>query len=449
MPRNFASPRQSSTFLAISWPCGGHFLQHIAHRWTRRRSWSCARPPGPILSNRISPSCLGEPILNRPPGQLRGFRSSSTRLRLAEIVRQPAQHVRSIVMPARAPYRPAPSPAAVPASHRRGAALGDSRGRSAVLKPQGEVGVLGGVGGRLVQRTPAKLFCACRLPTRSSALIGLAPATVRRARRPCRDRAGRPPARRTSASCRRSASRDPVTRQHRASYLTLWPILRIPGFEDRLQRAITGDGGPIGSGRCAELGAGIAPFRPLRPHARPGCSRPRPALRPARCPRTRHGDEDGDIGLARRRRPGRAVARARRASRSIEVATRSAAAFVPLRRWRRRPGVAGRSVRQSLARAARAGAARTLRQRTCAIRRRREERDQPVRRSRFGGRLQRLVWRASAAASVGVEQHQPSGNPRLFGEIDQGLAPLVLLDLAGAGQERVEIAVFAISAPRS
>jgi hypothetical protein len=32
--------------------------------------------------------------------------------------------------------------------------------------------------------------------------------------------------------------------------------------------------------------------------------------------------------------------------------------------------------------------------------------------------------------------------PDLVGEVDQGLAALLLLDLAGAGQQRVEVAVF-------
>ena len=43
---------------------------------------------------------------------------------------------------------------------------------------------------------------------------------------------------------------------------------------------------------------------------------------------------------------------------------------------------------------------------------------------------------------VAVQPHQFARQPDLVGEIDQGLAALVLLDLARAGQERVEIAVF-------
>ena len=41
-----------------------------------------------------------------------------------------------------------------------------------------------------------------------------------------------------------------------------------------------------------------------------------------------------------------------------------------------------------------------------------------------------------------VERHQPLGDARLVGELDQVLAPLLLLDFRGARQQGVEIAVF-------
>ena len=41
-----------------------------------------------------------------------------------------------------------------------------------------------------------------------------------------------------------------------------------------------------------------------------------------------------------------------------------------------------------------------------------------------------------------VEQHQLPRNPRLLGVLDQGLAPLRLLDLAGAEQQLLEVAIF-------
>ena len=41
-----------------------------------------------------------------------------------------------------------------------------------------------------------------------------------------------------------------------------------------------------------------------------------------------------------------------------------------------------------------------------------------------------------------VEAHEFTGKPDLVGEINQGFAALVLLDLAGAGQQRIEVAVF-------
>ncbi len=44
---------------------------------------------------------------------------------------------------------------------------------------------------------------------------------------------------------------------------------------------------------------------------------------------------------------------------------------------------------------------------------------------------------------VRIEGHQRLRQPRLVGVLDQGLAPLLLLDLAGAGEQRFEIAVFA------
>ena len=44
---------------------------------------------------------------------------------------------------------------------------------------------------------------------------------------------------------------------------------------------------------------------------------------------------------------------------------------------------------------------------------------------------------------LGVERHQCLRQPRLVGVLDQGLAPLLLLDLAGACEQRFEVAVFA------
>jgi hypothetical protein len=41
-----------------------------------------------------------------------------------------------------------------------------------------------------------------------------------------------------------------------------------------------------------------------------------------------------------------------------------------------------------------------------------------------------------------VEQHQLSRNARLLGVLDQRLAPLRLLDLAGALEQRLEVAIF-------
>ena len=43
---------------------------------------------------------------------------------------------------------------------------------------------------------------------------------------------------------------------------------------------------------------------------------------------------------------------------------------------------------------------------------------------------------------VAVEGHQPARQPDLVGEVDQGLAALVLLHLAGAGQQGVEVAIL-------
>ncbi len=40
------------------------------HRWHRPRSWSCCRRRCPCSSNRISPSCLGEPRLKGRPASL-------------------------------------------------------------------------------------------------------------------------------------------------------------------------------------------------------------------------------------------------------------------------------------------------------------------------------------------------------------------------------------------
>ena len=39
-----------------------------------------------------------------------------------------------------------------------------------------------------------------------------------------------------------------------------------------------------------------------------------------------------------------------------------------------------------------------------------------------------------------IEDHQRLRQPRLVGESDEALAPLVLLDLRGAGEQRFEIA---------
>ena len=41
-----------------------------------------------------------------------------------------------------------------------------------------------------------------------------------------------------------------------------------------------------------------------------------------------------------------------------------------------------------------------------------------------------------------IERHQPLGQPRLFGKLDEILAPLLLLDFRSARQQRFEIAIF-------
>ena len=67
-----------------------------------------------------------------------------------------------------------------------------------------------------------------------------------------------------------------------------------------------------------------------------------------------------------------------------------------------------------------------------------EERDEPL--------VVRLVHREVGDRHVErdalIERDQPAREPRLLGVLDQRLAPLLLLDLAGARQQRLEVAVF-------
>ena len=46
----------------------------------------------------------------------------------------------------------------------------------------------------------------------------------------------------------------------------------------------------------------------------------------------------------------------------------------------------------------------------------------------------------TSSATLLVERHQPLGDARLLGILDQRLAALLLLDLAGARQQRLEVA---------
>ena len=67
-----------------------------------------------------------------------------------------------------------------------------------------------------------------------------------------------------------------------------------------------------------------------------------------------------------------------------------------------------------------------------------EERDQFAR----IGLVHREVVERHVELDLVVEQHQLPRNPRLLGILDQRLAPLRLLDLAGAEQQLFEIAIF-------
>ena len=58
------------------------------------------------------------------------------------------------------------------------------------------------------------------------------------------------------------------------------------------------------------------------------------------------------------------------------------------------------------------------------------------------GLVHREIVERHVEIDLVVEQHQLPRNPRLLGVLDQGLAPLRLLDLAGAEQQLLEVAIF-------
>ncbi len=68
-----------------------------------------------------------------------------------------------------------------------------------------------------------------------------------------------------------------------------------------------------------------------------------------------------------------------------------------------------------------------------------EKGDQPL----VVGLVHRQLGERHLELDVGIERDQPFREPRLLGVLDQRLAPLLLLDLAGTRQQRFEIAIFA------
>ena len=168
---------------------------------------------------------------------------------------------------------------------------------------------------------------------------------------------------------------------------------------------------------------------------RPGCSRPRPARWPGRRRRGRRWPRTGRRSRCRRRPCPAARARAIQASRVVEVADADVGVDVD----RRGPAAARRApFGLRLEAAARRSGALADPPRQGAELHLLQEGGQHL-----GVRLAHLEARpARRQGRVAVELHQLARQADLVGEVDQGLAALVLLDLAGAGQQRLEVAVL-------
>ena len=173
-------------------------------RCSRPRSW-CACPPGRlILSNRISPSCLGEPILNVLAGKLpdlvlepRRWSGRRTATGKRALPSRPSRHA--------APSAPRPAPAAAPASHRRWSRISAaSRGLRISQSLQADIGFLAGIFGGARHLRRGRSATALR-PEPMHLLLG--EAGIRRGAgrrvRPADARRGRRRARMTSGTDRR------------------------------------------------------------------------------------------------------------------------------------------------------------------------------------------------------------------------------------------------------
>ena len=95
----------------------GQILQHATRRWTRRRSWSCLPPGKPHLAEQDVADLLGAAEIERLAGERVGL-GLEPRGALREIVGE-ARSSSGRSRCRAAPCRPAPGPAAAPASRRR------------------------------------------------------------------------------------------------------------------------------------------------------------------------------------------------------------------------------------------------------------------------------------------------------------------------------------------